>query len=192
MHLVVPNLTEQNCVVLDSTAVSCSGRDGTGQSCYGLHYSALHLTGLDSTAVDLYGPGLCWRLIEMYLAGRKWIGIGLDGTGPDGRRFHWMDWTARQWSGLDWTGLSRTTSEDWTGRHCTSSDWTVVVWAWLRQTALHCTTLDWTGKYYTGPSLQLARLIYTELHSTFPKETDKDCTALYMNVLHWTRPNRIA
>ena len=28
--LIVPNLTEQDCVVLDSTAVSCSGLDGTG------------------------------------------------------------------------------------------------------------------------------------------------------------------
>ena len=84
MHLVVPSLTEQDCVVLDSTAVSCSGLNGTGQdetglSCYGLHCSALHFTGLDSTAVDLYGPGLCW--IEMYLAGRERIGIRLDETG---------------------------------------------------------------------------------------------------------------
>ena len=74
MYLVVPSLTEQVCVVLDSTAGSCSGLNGTGQggtglSCYGLHCSALHLSGLDSTAVDLYEPGLCW--IEMYLAGRE-------------------------------------------------------------------------------------------------------------------------
>ena len=69
MHLVVPNLTEQDCVVLDSTAVSCSGLNGTRLSCYGLHCSALYLTGLDSTAVGLYGPGLCW--IEKYLAGRE-------------------------------------------------------------------------------------------------------------------------
>ena len=77
IHLVVPSLTEQDCVVLDSTAVSCSGLNGTGQdgtgrdglSCYGLHCSALHCTGLDSTAVDLYGPGLC--CIEMRLAGRE-------------------------------------------------------------------------------------------------------------------------
>ena len=74
MHLVVPSLTEQDCVVLDSGAISCSGlnvsgQDETGLSCYGLHCSALHLTGLDSTAIDLYGPGLCW--IEMYLAGRE-------------------------------------------------------------------------------------------------------------------------
>ena len=72
MHLVVPSLTEQDCVVLDSAAISCSGLDGTGRnwlSCYGLHYSALHLTGLDSTAIDLYGPGLRW--IEIYLAGRE-------------------------------------------------------------------------------------------------------------------------
>ena len=29
MHLVVPNLIEQDCVVLDSTAISCSGMDET-------------------------------------------------------------------------------------------------------------------------------------------------------------------
>ena len=58
MHLVVPNLTEQDCVVLDSTAVSCSGLDGTGRNGVELLRIALLLTGLDSTAVDLYGPGL--------------------------------------------------------------------------------------------------------------------------------------
>ena len=57
MHLVVPSLTEKDCVVLDSAAISCSGLNGTGQdetglSCYGLHCSALHLTRLDSTAID--------------------------------------------------------------------------------------------------------------------------------------------
>ena len=67
MHLAVPNLTEQDCIVLDSTAVSCSGlngtgQDGTGLSCYGLHCSALHLTGLDSTAVDLYGT---WAMLDL-------------------------------------------------------------------------------------------------------------------------------
>ena len=62
MHLVVPNLTEQGCVVVDSTVVSCIRRDGTGQSCYGLHCSALHLTGLDSTAVDLYGT---WAMLDL-------------------------------------------------------------------------------------------------------------------------------
>ena len=58
MHLAVPNLTEQDCVVLDSTAVSCSGLDGTGRNGVELLRIALLLTGLDSTAVDLYGPGL--------------------------------------------------------------------------------------------------------------------------------------
>ena len=69
MHVVVPNSAEQDCVVLDSMAISCSGLDRTGLSCYELHCSALHLTGLDSTAIDLYGPGLRW--IEMHLAGRE-------------------------------------------------------------------------------------------------------------------------
>ena len=69
MHLVVPSLTEQDCVVLDSTAVSCSGLNGTGQDKTELSCYRLYLTGLDSTAVDLYEPGLCW--IEMYLAERE-------------------------------------------------------------------------------------------------------------------------
>ena len=74
MHLVVPNLTEQDRIVLDSTAVSCSGLDGTGlgraaTDCTALQCSALHLIVLNLTAVDLNRPGLCW--IEMYLAGRE-------------------------------------------------------------------------------------------------------------------------
>ena len=74
MHLVVPSLTEQDCVVLDSTAVSCSGLNGTGRDRTGLDGTGLscyrlYLTGLDSTVVDLYEPGLCW--IEMYLAERE-------------------------------------------------------------------------------------------------------------------------
>ena len=76
MHSVVPNLTEYVCVVLDSTAVvlEWTGRDWTkllriALLCTALHCSALYLTGLDSTVVDLYGPGLCWT--EMYLAGRE-------------------------------------------------------------------------------------------------------------------------
>ena len=161
--------------MLDSTAVSCSGLNGTGLSCYGLHCSALYLNGLDSTAVGLYGPGLCW--IEKYWAGREWIGIGLDG-----RRFHWMDWT-----GLSRTGV-RKTELDGSAFHWTGLSYSE---AWLHQTALHCTILDLTGKYHTGQSLHLARLICTEPQSTFPNETDKDCTALYMNVLHWIRPHRI-
>ena len=63
MHLVVPNLTEQDCVVLDSTAVSCSRLDEIEMSrgvtdCTALHCTALHFRVLDSTAVDLYGLGL--------------------------------------------------------------------------------------------------------------------------------------
>ena len=57
-HYVVPNLTKQDSIALDSTAFGCSGLDGTGRvwaelTSYGLHCSALHLTGLESTAVDL-------------------------------------------------------------------------------------------------------------------------------------------
>ena len=166
MHLVVPNLTEPDCVVRDSTAVSCSGQDGTGQSCYGLHCSAVHLTGLDLTYM---GPGLCW--IEMYLAGRKWIGIGLDGTGLDWtgldlRRFHWMDWTARQWSGLDWTEPDHFRRLNWTALYFTGLDCRS-----LSLTSPDCTTL-----------LYLA-LPWIELESTIQ---DSHCTSL-----HWSTPNCI-
>ena len=78
MHLAVPSLTE------------------------GLHCSALHLTGLDSTAIDLYGPRLCW--IEMYLAGRERMEL-------DGNEQYWtrraqnplneLDRTSVEWTGLD-------------------------------------------------------------------------------------------
>ena len=44
MHLVVPNLTEQDCVVLDSTAVSCSRLDETEMSRGVTDCTALHCT----------------------------------------------------------------------------------------------------------------------------------------------------
>ena len=58
----------------------------------------MHLTGLDSTAVDLYGTGLCW--VEMYLAGREWMEL-------DGKKQNWMGWdlTGQAQTPLD--GLDR-------------------------------------------------------------------------------------
>ena len=53
--------------------------------------TALDWTRLDSTAVDLYGPGLRW--IKMHLA--------------EGNELE-LDWTARQWSGTE----PDSTSED--------------------------------------------------------------------------------
>ena len=46
IHLVVPNLTEQDCIVLNSTEVSCSRLDETEMSrgvtgCTGLHCTSL-------------------------------------------------------------------------------------------------------------------------------------------------------
>ena len=52
MHLVVPSLTEQDFVVLDSTAVSCSGLNGTGQDGTELLRIALLCTALDWTRLD--------------------------------------------------------------------------------------------------------------------------------------------
>ena len=98
------------------------------------------------------------------------------------------NWTGPRVSGV---GLSRTALQKTKldGMHFTGLD--CLTLSLTSPTALHCTTLDLIGKYNTGQSLHLAILIYTELHSTFPNETDKDCTALYMHLLHWTRPHRI-
>ena len=52
MHLVVPNLTEQDCVVLDSTAVSCSGLGGTGRDWAEQLRIVLLCTALDWTRLD--------------------------------------------------------------------------------------------------------------------------------------------
>ena len=92
-----------------------------------------------------------------------------------------LDWGARQRSGMDWT-QPESTSEDLTGRHCTSLDC-------LR---LNYPGLNWKVPYRTVSLLYLARLICTELHCTFPNETDKDCTGFQVNVLHWTRRHKIA
>ena len=52
MHLVVLSLTEQDCVDLDSVAISCSGLDGTGLA--ELLRIALLCTALDWTRLDCY------------------------------------------------------------------------------------------------------------------------------------------
>ena len=120
MHVVVPNSTEQDCVVLDSVAISCSGLDGTGLG-WAVRI-ALLCTALDWTRLECYWLIWTWATLDWNVLSWKgmnwnWTGtnrIGLDGTGLDGRRFHWMDWTTRQWSGLDWTEPD-STSEDWIG-----------------------------------------------------------------------------
>ena len=117
----------------------------------------------------------------MFLAGREWIGIGLDG-----RRFHWMDWTARQWNGLDWNEPD-STSEDWTGRHAlhwtglsyseldfTRLHYTALPWIELESTIQdsHCTSLDWST-----PNFQM-KLIKTVLLCTWMYSTGLDHTGL--------------
>ena len=52
MHLVVPSLTEQDCVGLDSAAISCSGLDGWDWA--ELLRIALLCTSLDWTRLDCY------------------------------------------------------------------------------------------------------------------------------------------
>ena len=125
----------------------------------------------------------------MYSAGREWIGIerertvldwtGLDWTGADS-----TEWTEPHVSGVDRTGLSRTALQktELDGMHFTGLDCLTLSLTSLDCTTLHYPGLNWKVPYRTVSSLHLARLICTELHSTFPNETDKDCTALYMNV----------
>ena len=198
MHVVVPNSTEQDCVVLDSVAISCSGLDGTGLG-WAVRI-ALLCTALDWTRLECYWLIWTWATLDWNVLSWKgmnwnWTGtnrIGLDGTGLDGRRFHWMDWTTRQWSGLDWTEPD-STSEDWNGRHCTSLDWTVLGWAWLHQTALlrielestiqdsHCTSLHWSAPNCI-PRFQM-KLIKTVLHCTWMYSTELDLTGYLSTAL---------
>ena len=119
----------------------------------------------------------------------------------DGNRLHLNDWTGLNWtgvhvSGVAWTGL------DWAGQHFRRLNWTALYLTGLDCLCLSFTSPDCTIPRYPGlnrkvpyrtvSSLHLARLICTELRCTFPNETDKDCTALHVNVLHWTRPRRRA
>ena len=151
MHLAVPNLSEQDCVVLDSTAVSCSQLDETEMA--EVLRIALLCTALDWTRLDY--P----RLKCTYVEGNDWNwtgtnrfereGTGLDWTGRDQTPLNGLDrikldWSTRQRSGLDWTGLSRTAFQK-TGVDGTVPNWTGLSLPELDFTRLHythCTTLD--------------------------------------------------
>ena len=193
MHLVVPNLTEQDCVVLDSTAVSSSGLDETEMDwgvtdCTALYCTWLDWTRLLLTYMDLGYPRLKFSKVEV----NEWNWMGTNRFERDGNRLHLNDWTGLNWtgvhvSGVAWTGL------DWTEPDSISEDWTGRSLPEFHFTRLHYTAL-YRRKvpYRTVSSLHLARLMCTELQCTFPNETEKDCTALHVNVLHWTRPRRRA
>ena len=134
------------------------------------------MTGIGRERIDLNGTGLDW-------AGREQTPINrLDRIK--------LDWSTRRRSGLDWTGLSRTafqkteldgTVRNWNGLSLPEFDFSR-----LHYTTLHYPRLNWKVPYRIVSSLHLARLICTELHCTFPNETNKDCTALHVNVVHWT------
>ena len=81
MHLVVPSLTEQDCVVVDSTAVSCPWLNGTGRDWAELLQITLLCTALHWTSFDCNWLIWTWAMLDqMYLVGREWIEIRLDGT----------------------------------------------------------------------------------------------------------------
>ena len=99
MQLVVLNLTEQDCVVLDSK--DWSGRDGTE-----LLRIALLCTAMDCTRIDCCWVICIWALLDWNVLSWNGInGIGRERTKLDfpKHRLHSVDWTARQRSGLDWT-----------------------------------------------------------------------------------------
>ena len=104
MHLVVPSLTEQDCVVVDSTAVSCPWLNGTGRDWAELLQITLLCTALHWTSFDCNWLIWTWAMLDqMYLVGREWIEIRLDGTELAQNPLNVLDRTSVEWSGLDWT-----------------------------------------------------------------------------------------
>ena len=92
-----------------------------------------------------------------------------------------LDWCKHQRGGADWTGLSRTAFRK-TELEDTASNWTGLSLPELDFTRLHYTALPWIELESTIQDSQftaLSRLICTEVHCTFPNETDKDCTTLH-------------
>ena len=136
MHVVVPNSTEQDCVVLDSVAISCSGQDWTGRDWAELSRIALLNTALDWTRLYCYWLIWTWATMDLNVLGWKgmdwnWTGtnsIGLDWTGRAQIPWNGLDRTSVEWTGLDWAG-QRFRRLNWTA--CTSLDSTVLLWAWL-------------------------------------------------------------
>ena len=133
MHVVVPNSTEQDCVVLDSVAISCSGQDWTGRDWAELSRIALLNTALDWTRLYCYWLIWTWATMDLNVLGWKgmdwnWTGtnsIGLDWTGRVQIPWNGLDRTSVEWTGLDWAG-QRFRRLNWTA--CTSLDSTVLTW----------------------------------------------------------------
>ena len=107
MHVFVPNSTEQDCGVLDSMAISCSGLDGTGlgwalTDCTALHCTWLEYSRLLLTYMDLAYAGLkCTKLEgnELELDGNEQDWTGRAQIPPNG-----LDRASVEWTGLDWAG----------------------------------------------------------------------------------------
>ena len=92
--LIVPNLTEQHYVVLDSTVVSCSGLDWTGLGWAVTDCTALHCTW--RTRLDCCWLVWTWVMLGWNVLSWKGMkGIRREGTELDGM-------------GLDWTGTNST------------------------------------------------------------------------------------
>ena len=188
MHQVVPNLTELDlrCARLHGSQLFWTGRDRTGLSCSDcttLHCTLLDQTRLLLTYMDLgYAGYKCTQLEGNVWNWMRTSRIERNGSGLDGHRLHSVDWTGVHVSRVDWTRLSRTalqrTELDGTALRWTRMSKPELEFTRLHQTALQYPGLNWKVPYRTVSSLHLARLICTELHCTFPNETDIDCTSL--------------
>ena len=161
MHVIVANSTEQDCVVLDWVAISCSGRDWTGRDWAELSRIALLNTALDWTRLYCYWLIWTWATLDLNVLGWEgmnwnWTGtisIGLDGTGLDrasvgwtglewaGERFRWLNWTALYFTGLDCLSLSLT-SADCNILHQPGLNWKVP-YRTAPGTAFHVSKWNW-------------------------------------------------
>ena len=130
MHVVVPNSTEQDCVVLDSAL------DWTRLHCYWLIWTRATMD------LNVLGwKGMDWNWTRTNSIGLDWT--GLDWTGADS-----MEWTGPHVSGVDRTGLSRTALQktELDGMHFTGLDCLT-----LSLTSLDCTTLHYPGLNWKVP-----------------------------------------
>ena len=141
-HCTTFDLTWQSRTTIHSSRKQSTVLEWTGLDWAVTDCTALHLTGLDSTAVGCKGPGLFrieMHCTVLYLIERDWSGLywaRQNWSGLDRNGLHWMDCIA-----LHGTALGCTTLK-WTGLDGTSLGWTVLGCAWLPPNASRCSTLD--------------------------------------------------
>ena len=150
-HCTTFDLTWQSRTTIHSSRKQSAVLEWTGLDWAVTDCTALHLTGLDSTAVGCKGPGLFrieMHCTVLYLIERDWSGLywaRQNWSGLDRNGLHWMDWARQNWSGLDRNGLHWMdwARQNWSGLDRNGLHWMDCIA--LHWTALGCTTLKWTG-----------------------------------------------